>query len=100
MPGLPVRFAGLPRRHRRHSVSDPQDEHFVIRTNRRVHRTVLPARCPHATGTGPYRGLIACAPKARAMSTPIIKRPVTLQEVAAESRAYAEFGYHLKDFLH
>ena len=30
----------------------------------------------------------------------IIRRPTTLQEVAAESRAYREFGRNLKDFLH
>ena len=34
------------------------------------------------------------------MSMPVIRRPTTLQEVAAESSAYTEFGYHLKDFLH
>ena len=31
---------------------------------------------------------------------PIIKRPESLSEVAAESSTYEEFGYNLKDFLH
>ena len=30
----------------------------------------------------------------------IIRRPASLQEVAAESQSYREFGRHLKDFLH
>ena len=34
------------------------------------------------------------------MNTLIVRRPATLQEVAAESRTYADFGHHLKDFLH
>ena len=34
------------------------------------------------------------------MTGPVIRRPTSLQEVAAESRAYREFGRHLKDFLH
>ena len=34
------------------------------------------------------------------MSKGIIRRPATLQEVAAETRTYPEFGRHLKDFLH
>ena len=34
------------------------------------------------------------------MTSPIIRRPATLQEVAKESLTYAEFGHHLKDFLH
>lgn len=34
------------------------------------------------------------------MTPSIIRRPATLQEVAKESRTYAEFGHHFKDFLH
>ncbi|SRR6266581_7733571 len=34
------------------------------------------------------------------MKTTIIRRPGSLQEVAAESSSYSEFGYNLKDFLH
>ena len=34
------------------------------------------------------------------MKTAIIRRPTSLQEVAVKSGAYAEFGRHLKDFLH
>jgi len=34
------------------------------------------------------------------MKTGVIRRPTSLQEVAVESGAYAEFGRHLKDFLH
>ena len=34
------------------------------------------------------------------MEQMIIRRPKTLFEVAAESRAYREFGMNLKDFLH
>jgi hypothetical protein len=29
-----------------------------------------------------------------------IRRPNSLTEVAAETNTYADFGYHLKDFLH
>ena len=35
-----------------------------------------------------------------AMKSGIIRRPTSLQEVAVESGAYAEFGRNLKDFLH
>ena len=34
------------------------------------------------------------------MKPPLIRRPVTLQEVAVESQSYRQFGYNLKDFLH
>jgi hypothetical protein len=34
------------------------------------------------------------------MSDILIRRPTSLQEVAAETRTYREFGRHLKDFLH
>jgi len=34
------------------------------------------------------------------MKTEVIRRPTSLQEVAVESGAYAEFGRNLKDFLH
>jgi hypothetical protein len=34
------------------------------------------------------------------LETKVIRRPTSLQEVAVESGAYAEFGRHLKDFLH
>jgi hypothetical protein len=34
------------------------------------------------------------------LETKVIRRPTSLQEVAIESAAYAEFGRHLKDFLH
>src|SRR5262245_1350024 len=34
------------------------------------------------------------------MKTGVIRRPTSLQEVAVESGAYAEFGRNLKDFLH
>jgi hypothetical protein len=30
----------------------------------------------------------------------MVRRPLTLQEVAAETREYRDFGRHLKDFLH
>jgi hypothetical protein len=31
---------------------------------------------------------------------PIVKRPESLSEVAAESGTYQDFGYNMKDFLH
>ena len=34
------------------------------------------------------------------MSTGGIRRPKSLREVAAETETYADFGAHLKDFLH
>ncbi len=30
----------------------------------------------------------------------MVRRPMTLQEVVAETREYRDFGRHLKDFLH
>ena len=34
------------------------------------------------------------------MNKPILRRPASLREVAAESQTYREFGYNLKDFFH
>jgi hypothetical protein len=34
------------------------------------------------------------------MTLPVIRRPASLREVAAETRSYPEFGRHLRDFLH
>jgi hypothetical protein len=34
------------------------------------------------------------------VSQGIVRRPVSLHEVAAETTIYREFGYNLKDFLH
>jgi hypothetical protein len=34
------------------------------------------------------------------VSQGIVRRPVSLHEVAAETTTYSEFGYNLKDFLH
>ncbi len=34
------------------------------------------------------------------MKNLLMRRPATVQEVAAESQSYREFGYNLKDFLH
>ncbi len=34
------------------------------------------------------------------MKNLMIRRPESLQEVAAESASYRDFGYNLKDFLH
>ena len=100
MPGLPVRIARLSRRHRRYPVSDPQDGHSHFAANRRTHRPVLPVRCAHAAGAGGHRRAVVSARKPDAVNTLLVRRPATLQEVAAESRTYANFGHHLRDFLH
>ena len=49
------------------------------------------AQC--ARGTGRKGG-------SDAGTLPLLRRPRSLFEIAAESEAYGDFGYHLADFLH